>query len=113
MHISGKILTWLIVVLALVAIALTAKVYDVRNSWGRVIDTTSTANQKRAEDIESKARQVRELQAKYDAEMRNWGPHWFPVTATVGQDGSVTLTNLGSDHGLGRTGANAGEGPDA
>lgn len=107
MHKAGVVFIWLAVVLALGAIYLTERVYYVRNSWAAEVEKLSQANRKQAEDIQQKQTTLRTLQRQYDAEMRTWGPYWFPVQAGVAPDGTITLGNLGSDLGLGRTGAAA------
>ena len=56
MHITGKILIWLIVLGAIVPLVLTSKAVTYRNSWTKQIEDLREKNEKKQQDIVPKAR---------------------------------------------------------
>ena len=101
MHTSGKVLAFLVVLLAITASVLTAKLVQVRNSW----TAKSVASKNKFNDISPK---IVALQAQIDS-LNNelfrsrelWGSFFFPVQTEVlnPNDGTVRV-GVGSDNGV-------------
>jgi hypothetical protein len=101
MHTSGKVLAFLVVLLAITASILTAKLVQVRNSW----TAKSVASKNKFNDISPK---VVALQAQIDS-LNNelfrsrelWGTLPLPAqTEVVNQNDGTVRVGFGSDAGL-------------
>jgi hypothetical protein len=101
MHTSGKVLAFLVVLLAITASVLTAKLVQVRNSW----TAKSVASKNKFNDISPK---IVALQAQIDS-LNNelfrsrelWGSFFFPVqTEVVNQNDGTVRVGVGSDNGV-------------
>ena len=101
MHTSGKVLAFLVVLLAITASVLTAKLVQVRNSW----TAKSVASKNKFNDLAPKVAalqtQIDSLNAEIFRSRELWGSFFFPVqTEVVNQaDGSVRV-GVGSDNGV-------------
>lgn len=101
MHTSGKVLTWFTVVLALVAIFLGVKMFDVQNSWARKAGQLQQQIAQTEQTVEQKTAELSELRAELARATIVWDRYWTGVKAVVSQDGQIMTENLGRNQGLG------------
>ena len=104
MHTLGHVFIWLIAVGALAASVLTAKTFDVRNSWTKKVETLKQQTSTQAEELAQKETQLRQLREEYHHLMLGWDQVWGPVTGNVAfqgpNAGQLVATNLGKAGGL-------------
>jgi uncharacterized protein YhaN len=101
MHILGQVFVWLTVVCALGAGLLTAKMFDVRNSWARKVETLETDVAKSEEQIRTKRAELDRLTAEYEQVMLGWDRYWNAVpTQPVPNSPQLTTNGLGLNQGL-------------
>lgn len=101
MHISGKILAFLTVLLAIGAMALGAKVTQIRSRWMETV-------QKREAEVAKNDQQIAELTEKLNlltAELRRtmlpWDRYWSPVPAALQNPATGEVqANIGTANGL-------------
>ena len=82
MHTLGKVLTWLIVVVALVAIIFTSKVISYRNAWTRQVEDLKKQNRDNATQLVQKRSALRKRQAAFDRVMLGWDRYWTGIDTT-------------------------------
>ena len=82
MHTLGKVLTWLTVVIAVVAIVFTSKVISYRNAWTRQVENLKKQNQTNAEQLAQNREILRKRQAAFDRVMLGWDRYWTGVDTT-------------------------------
>lgn len=73
MHIFGHIMIWLIALGALAATVLTAKTYEIRNSWLEKVDKLEKQVEDNKPIIAEKEAKLRSLQAEQDRLNLGWG----------------------------------------
>jgi hypothetical protein len=73
MHVLGHVFIWLIALGALVATVLSAKTYDIRNSWSKKVDQLQQDVEKNKPIIAEKQARLKSLQAELDAKILGWG----------------------------------------
>ena len=79
MHIIGKVCAWLIVILAGVAIALTALMVQVRNSWARKTTELKAQYQADHQALAEKRQRLRELEKELARITLDWNQYWANV----------------------------------
>jgi len=82
MHTLGKILTWLTVVVAVVAIIFTSKVISYRNAWTQQAEKLKIQNRDNAEQLAQKRSTLLRRQAAFDRVMLGWDRYWTGVDST-------------------------------
>ena len=103
MHVLGKIFTWMIVVLALVAMVLTAKMHGVRNSYHEQVEKLKEQNEKNVIDLVQRRRELQDLQGELHRTLLGWDRYWNKVEAGKlrPMEGTISTENLGTSQGLG------------
>ena len=101
MHKSGTILTWFVVVLAVVAVGLAVKMFNVQNSWAKRAGELQEQIARTEQQLEEKTAQLKQLRAELDRETIVWDRYWTGVRATVQPNGLIATENLGTNQGLG------------
>lgn len=101
MNILGKILTWLVVVVAAVDIVFAARLLQIRNSWTRQLEELKKDNDDRADRLAALTRRQDALQRESDRVMVGWEAYWDPVPAQRGIQGNVLVAGIGTAHGVG------------
>src|SRR5687768_12117138 len=91
MHALGHVLIWLIALGALAATALTAKTYDVRNSWIKKVDQLKQDVAKNEPIIAEKKARLDALQDELDRTILGWGRPFVNVQGQLGQSFQLTL----------------------
>lgn len=101
MHISGKVFAWLSVLGSLGAVALSAKMVQVRNSWIESANALTTEIEKNAAEIESQSDNLKSLLAALDRTTMGWDVYWFPFEMQPADPNQGTMTaSFGSKFGL-------------
>ncbi len=91
MHVLGHVLIWLIAVGALAATVLSAKTYDVRNSWIKKVDQLKQDVEKNKPVIAEKEARLDALQEELDRTTLGWGEPFVNVNGQLGQNFQLTL----------------------
>ncbi len=86
MHVLGHIFIWLIAVGALAATVLSAKTYDVRNSWLKKVDQLEQDVEKNKPVIAEKRKRLASLQQEYAAKTLGWGKPMNDVAGQLNQN---------------------------
>lgn len=108
MHILGKVFVWLALLGVVPAVLLSVKVLSVQNSWTKKVEDARTQNQQRAEALEKKEAELKNLQL--DLSIANVGLEKFwvgqnranqPISVSVQnrQTGEL-IANLGTNDGI-------------
>jgi hypothetical protein len=101
MHKLGIGLIVLTAALALGAIVLTAKTFDVRNSWARRVEQLESDVRSSEQQIREKETQLQQLQTEYEQVMLGWDRYWNNVQTVPGPaPGQLTTNSLGLTQGL-------------
>ena len=101
MHKLGIVFVWLTVLCAIGASLLTAKMFDVRNSWARKVEQLEASVQQNEQQIQEKRTQLDQLQAEYEQVMLGWDRYWNGVpTQPVPNAPMLTTDGLGLNQGL-------------
>ena len=115
MHTLGKVLLWLNVVGAVGACVLTAKLFDVRNSWTEKVEKAQEQVAANEITLAENEAEYQRLQSELHGLTLGWGKSWPRVLAGVGQtvQGGINnqgqlLVQVGRLQGLGTPGAGAG-----
>ncbi|QDT27055.1 hypothetical protein [Gimesia panareensis] len=107
MHKSGVVFAWLVVLAAIAAIPLTAKVLAVRSSWLQAVEKNDAQIAKNEAEIEAKSKESKDLRTELTREMLGWDRYWdAQVTVANQQTGEIQIP-IGSDNGLGSADAAA------
>ncbi len=105
MHVLGQVFIWMIAAGALAATVLTAKTYDVRNSWIKKVDQLKERTEAQKPEIAQKEAELKKLQEEFHQTMLGWGDYWRQVGGQLilqGQNPGMFVTNkLGRARGLG------------
>ena len=103
MHVLGKVFTWMIVVLALVAMVLTAKMHGVRNSYHEQVEDLKEQNERNATALAQRRRDLQDLRGELHRTLLGWDRYWNNVEAGKlrPMEGTISTENLGTDQGLG------------
>ncbi|MEQ9069997.1 MAG: hypothetical protein RLO18_24910, partial [Gimesia chilikensis] len=103
MHKSGVVFAWLVVLAAIVAVPLTAKVLAVRSSWLQAVEKNSTQIAKNEAEIKAKSEESADLRKRLTRVMLGWDRYWdAAVTVSNQQTGEIQVA-IGSNNGLGST----------
>ena len=100
MHKSGVVFAWLIVVAAIAAVPLTAKVLAVRSSWQQAVEKNSAQIAKNEAEIETKSKQSQDLRSRLNRIMLGWDRYW-DANVTVNPQAGEIQVNIGGNQGLG------------
>ncbi|WP_166820369.1 hypothetical protein [Thalassoroseus pseudoceratinae] len=104
MHTLGKVLLWLNVIGAVGACVLTAKLFDVRNSWAEKVEKAQddvAANEKTLAESEE---EFQLLKSQLHDLSIGWGNTWYPVQVNINPQGQM-FAQVGRLQGLGTPGA--------
>ncbi len=100
MHVLGKVLTGFVIIGALAALGLTAKMLDVRGSWlkkASELKEENIANAAKIDELEAKLRAKRSELARVQI---GWGQSWnLPQPPTVNPSGLVAAP-IGTNQGV-------------
>jgi len=101
MHILGKILLGLTLILAGVAIWSTSRTLQVRNEWMKSIEGKRDAYEKSIPDVGKTERELFATRSQFDLLMQMWAPMIGPNVAIVpnGNDG-IVLNGIGPATGI-------------
>lgn len=103
MHKSGVVFAWLVVLAAIVAVPLTAKVLAVRSSWLQAVEKNSAQIAKNEAEIKAKSEESADLRKRLTRVMLGWDRYWdAAVTVSNQQTGEIQVA-IGSNNGLGST----------
>lgn len=91
MHVFGHVLIWLIAVAALAATVLSAKTYDVRNSWIKKVDQLKQDVAKNEPIIAEKEDRLDALQDELTRTTLGWGEPFVNVNGELGAAFQLTL----------------------
>jgi hypothetical protein len=102
MNIWGKVFVWFTVVAGVAAMLLTARTFEVRNSWIRQATELKAKNEKNALEIAQKSKQLKHQRAELARTMLGWDMYWqdVPVQVVNPQNGEVRA-DFGKRHGFG------------
>ena len=101
MHISGKIVAWLIVLTAPAAIVLTAKLVKYRNDWSKEVVRYEQINATNAQHLADDRRKFSDLSHEWERVNLAWGIYWNKV-ATIPNPGtpkSLVADGMGTQRG--------------
>lgn len=103
MHRLGVVFIVLIVVGSLAAVALSAKLLSVRNSWAKSVADLRAKNEQNAQEIAEKQRRLQQMRGELARTMLGWDKYWTDVDIGLANldEGIVQSGNLGRNHGLG------------
>lgn len=106
MHILGKVLVWLSVVLVVVASWLTTTALSVRHRWLTAVETRQKAVEKQIQDIADTRIRIRDLEEKRQTLVHNWGDVWAAPNSRPqpGGQGAIEL-GVGTSSNLPQRGA--------
>lgn len=93
MHTLGKVLTWLILPLALVGVVLTARFLDVQNSWTRRVEQLKQQNASQAQTLEQKREQLQQLKEDMAIASMGWKGYWVRSRGQGNQPVAVRVVN--------------------
>lgn len=79
MHILGKILTWLVLIAAVPAIMLAAKLLDIQTSWSDKVDKIRVQNEQQAETLAGLERDLKEVRDDVALTSMGWGRYWVSL----------------------------------
>jgi hypothetical protein len=102
MHILGKVLVWLAALLAIGAVALSAKLLGVRNSWMQQLTTLKDQNEKDAETLAATRLELDSQRSELARTLIGWDRYWTDVGIDLvsPEEGLVNSNNLGTNQGL-------------
>lgn len=101
MHKSGVVFAWLVVLAAIAAIPLTAKVLAVRSSWLKAVEKNDVQIAKNEAEIEAKSKESKDLRTELTRVMLGWDRYWdAQVTVANQQTGEIQIP-IGTNNGLG------------
>ncbi|NOX55253.1 MAG: hypothetical protein GXP27_12615 [Planctomycetes bacterium] len=83
MHIIGKVCAWLIVILAGVAITLTALMAQVRNSWAKKTADLKAQCETSQQELAEKQQRLRELEKELARITLDWNEYWSNVQVDI------------------------------
>jgi chromosome segregation ATPase len=110
MHKSGVVFAWLVVVAAIAAVPLTAKVLAVRSSWQQAVEKNSAQIAKNEAEIEAKSEESADLRGQLTRIMLGWDRYWDANVTVNPQSGEIQV-NIGGNQGLGSAQDNAAAKP--
>jgi hypothetical protein len=93
MHVLGHVFIWLIAVGALAATVLSAKTYDVRNSWIKKVDQLKQDVEKNKPIIDEKVARLAALKQEMNKYTRGWGRPYLNVNGQLGQSFQLSLSD--------------------
>ncbi|MSR59325.1 MAG: hypothetical protein EXS05_17060 [Planctomycetaceae bacterium] len=102
MHISGKILAWLVVIGGMAAIFLSAQALAIRNGWMTQAQKNEAAFVANQQQIQIKTRELEAKRVELARTMLGWDRFWPLAQATIRQ-GELTLTGAISGIQVGQT----------
>lgn len=94
MHILGKVLVWLTVVLIVAASWLTSQALGVRHRWLSSVETRQQKIEKQIHDIADSRRRIRDLEERRQLLVHAWGDVWTAPNSRV-QPGGTGAVELG------------------
>ncbi|HWL06965.1 MAG TPA: hypothetical protein VNQ76_00985 [Planctomicrobium sp.] len=94
MHILGKVLVWLTVVLVLAAAWMTSTALGVRHRWLTSVETRQQKIEGQLKDITATRHRVRELEERRQQLVHSWGDVWTAPNSRV-QPGGTGAIELG------------------
>lgn len=100
MHIMGKILAWVSAVLAVLAIVLSSRMTQVRNSWVKKADELRAKQLENRTQLEQKRDQLRGLLSELDRTNAGWDRFWPTGMELVNPANGVMSTTVGSNFGI-------------
>jgi hypothetical protein len=113
MHKLGIVFVWLTVLCAIGAGLLTAKMFNVRNSWAHKVEQLEASVRQNEQQIGEKRERLAQLQSEYEQVMLAWDRYWNNVPTQPVPNAPVLAANgLGLRQGLRPLNpVNAGEPP--
>ncbi|WP_437206417.1 hypothetical protein [Planctomicrobium sp. SH664] len=101
MHILGKVLLGLCILLVLVAVVFSAQLLDIRHRWLKEVETRQTRVRQNAEQLEALRRKVQNLEADRQRLVHEWGDVWVANNSgpQPGSDGIVEI-GVGTASGI-------------
>ncbi|MFV0445074.1 MAG: hypothetical protein ACK5Q5_15980 [Planctomycetaceae bacterium] len=102
MHVLGKVLLGLVVVLAIAAVFLTTMTLDVRTHWEQQVAEAKATYANLEKDLATKQANARDAQQTLDRVKLNWGNVWLGQNSRVTNPatGGVSI-GVGTQQGLG------------
>jgi hypothetical protein len=91
MHVLGHVFIWLIAAGALAATMLSAKTYDVRNSWIKKVDQLKQDVAKNEPEIAAREARLKALEDEVKRTTLGWGRPFVNVNGQLGQNFQLTL----------------------
>jgi hypothetical protein len=88
MHITGKILAWMMLIAAIVALGLAAKLVDTRGRWMKDLQAIKKQNEQTADQLAAARLQRDQARENLEREMLRWNRIWTNV------DGSFSPQSL-------------------
>ena len=100
MHILGKILTWMILVTAIPAVVLTARLLDIQNSWTQKVENLREKNAEKSNELIAEQKKLEAL--KNEVLRSSMGSDAFYVGMQVNVDRATGAlsANIGSNAGI-------------
>src|SRR5262245_33064077 len=99
MHTSGKVLAGFVIVLAAVAVWMSAKAYGTRKAWMEAAQKNQAEIEKNEELIATKQKLVDDKRAELARLMIGWDRYWPGLKGNVRADGTIALS-VGTNHGI-------------
>ncbi|HUG93272.1 MAG TPA: hypothetical protein VML55_20695 [Planctomycetaceae bacterium] len=101
MHKLGIVFVWLTVLCAIAASLLTAKMFNVRNTWARKVEQLEASVQQNEQQIREKRTQLDRLQTDYEQVIVGWDRYWDGVPTQPVPNAPMLVTDgLGLNQGL-------------
>lgn len=102
MHISGKVLMFLVIIAAGVAAVFSAKMVHVRNSWLKKADQAESTLVKNKIELAERTKVRNELRAELAREIRGWNQTWdaLNMQQSAQGGGSLASTEVGTVNGM-------------
>jgi len=99
MHTTGKVLTWLTAVAAVIAIYFGTRMLAVSNSWTRQLQAVTEQTTSNAATLEQRRREVADVRRRLERTVIGWDRFWHNVDAQPTAQGVDAA--IGTDAGLG------------
>ncbi|MEO1993650.1 MAG: hypothetical protein ABGZ17_00060, partial [Planctomycetaceae bacterium] len=100
MHILGKILTWLVLVAALPAVVLTARLLDVQNSWTRQVEKLRKENADKAVTLIAERTKLKQIKIEVQHSSMGSDAFWGDMQVAVNRATGELSANIGTTMGI-------------
>jgi|GEM_PF-4645834 len=101
MNIFGKILVWVVVVIAGADFVLSARLLQIKNSWSKAVENLDRENKDSEEKLVKNRKELENAEVQYARAVAGWDTFWSGIAARKNPADNTLIVGLGQKHGMG------------